>query len=134
MDPLTPFLVSPERIGWLVRWLSIDVFRLENIIQVPALILTGGIAWLLCRPVQRRISVWIRQLSEHQRLDWLVLHRVWLINRLVPLITPTAWVIGLWISVSVAEHTGWPDAVARVVMNLLLAWLVIRLAADLVPN
>ena len=53
MDPLLPSSVSPEQIGWLVHWLSSDVLRLANIIQVPALILTGGIAWLLCRPVQR---------------------------------------------------------------------------------
>jgi small-conductance mechanosensitive channel len=133
MDAIMPS-VSPEQLEWLVRWLFGTALRLANIIQVPALILTGGIAWLLCRPLQSWIIAWIQRLPEHQRLDWLVQHRAWLINRLVPLITPAAWVMGLWISVSVAERVGWPDTVARVTMNLLLAWLVIRLAADVVPN
>jgi small-conductance mechanosensitive channel len=44
------------------------------------------------------------------------------------------WAIGLWISVSVAEYGGWPHAVAQVAVNLLMAWLVIRLAAEMVPN
>jgi hypothetical protein len=30
---------------------------------------------------------------------------------LVPLITPVAWVIGLWVSVVVAERAGWPNLV-----------------------
>jgi small-conductance mechanosensitive channel len=34
----------------------------------------------------------------------------------------------------VAQQVGWPDAVAHIAINLVLAWLVIRLAADLVPN
>src|SRR5689334_23353646 len=134
MDAIMPSSITPEQLEWLVRWLFDSALRLANVIQAPALILTGGIAWLLCRPLQSWIIAWIRRLPEHQRLDWLVQHRAWLINRLVPLITPAAWVMGLWISVSVAERVGWPDTVARVTMNLLLAWLVIRLAADVVPN
>ena len=31
-------------------------FACANLIQIPAVILTGGIAWLVCRPLQR----WIR--------------------------------------------------------------------------
>jgi hypothetical protein len=54
-------------------------------------------------------------------------------DRLVPLITPVAWAIGLWIAVAVAERAGWPHAVTQTAVNLLLAWLVIRLAAALVP-
>jgi hypothetical protein len=60
-------------------------------------------------------------------------HRSWVTERLVPLITPTSWAIGLWISVAVAERAGWPHLVTQTVFNLLVAWLVIRLAAALVP-
>jgi small-conductance mechanosensitive channel len=44
------------------------------------------------------------------------------------------WAIGLWISVSVAQYGDWPHAVAQIVLDLLLAWLVIRLAVEMVPN
>src|SRR3954453_5755981 len=134
MDAIVPSSISPEQIMLVVRWLFGGALQLANIIQAPALILTAGVAWLLCRPVQNAIVNRIRKLPERQRLDWVVQHQAWLTQRLVPLLTPTAWAVGLWVSVFIAKRTGWPDAVARVTMNLLLAWLVIRLAADIVPN
>ena len=104
-----------------------------NIIQVPALVLTAAIAWLLCRPLRAWLTGWLNRVHVNH-LDWLEQHRSWVIDRLIPLVTPIAWVAGLWISVSVAQQVGWPHAVAHIAINLVLAWLVIRLAADLVPN
>jgi small-conductance mechanosensitive channel len=116
------------------RWLFGDALSLVNLIQVPALILTGAIAWLLCHPVRGWIIAWVGRVPERQRFEWLAHRRAWVGDRLVPLVTPTAWVVGLWLSVTVAERAGWPHAVAQIAMNLLLAWLVIRVAADVVPN
>jgi len=132
VDSMSPGSFSLDQLRWISHWLFGDALQMANIIQIPALIITGGIAWLLCRPVQGWITDRISRQPNHHQLD--VLHRPWIIQRLVPLITPATWVFGLWIAIAVAERTGWPDAVARVAMNLLLAWLVIRLAADVVPN
>ena len=77
---------------------------------------------------------WADRHPDRHHLDWLVQHRPLATRRLVPLIAPAVWAIGLWISVSVAEYGGWPHAVAQVAVNLLMAWLVIRLAAEMVPN
>src|SRR6202045_4859879 len=117
----------------LERHLLDEIFVFANLIQIPAVILTGGVAWLVCRPIRRWVKLWVERVPEHHHLDWVVSHRSWVTDRLVPLITPVAWAIGLWISVAVAEHTGWPRAVTQTAVNLLLAWLVIRLAAALVP-
>jgi small-conductance mechanosensitive channel len=116
------------------QWLFGDVLGWANIIQIPALVLTAGIAWLLCRPVRAWLTGRLNRVREGHHLDWLEQHRSWVIDRLIPLVTPIAWVTGLWISVTVAGQVGWPHAVAQVAMNLVLAWLVIRLAADVVPN
>jgi small-conductance mechanosensitive channel len=118
----------------LVRWLFGDALSWANIAQIPALFLTGGVAWVLCHPVRTRITAWADRHPDHHHLDWLVHRRPIATRRLVPLITPAVWAIGLWISVAVAEYGGWPHAVAQVAVNLLLAWLVIRLAAEMVPN
>jgi hypothetical protein len=110
-----------------------DILVFANLIQIPAVILTGGVASLVCRPIRRWIAAWIERVPEGHHLDWIVHHRPWATERLVPLITPTAWAIGLWISVAVAERAGWPHLVTQTAVNLLVAWLVIRLAAALVP-
>jgi hypothetical protein len=127
-------LPSLDQVEQLLHWLFGDALSWANIVQFPALLLTGGVAWLLCHPVRARITAWIDRLPDRHRLDWLVQHRPVAIKRLVPLITPAVWATGLWISVSVAEYRGWPHAVAQVAVNLLVAWLVIRLAAEMVPN
>jgi len=117
----------------LEKHLLDDVLIFANLIQIPAVILTGGVAWLVYRPIRRWTTSWVERVPEHHHLDWVVSHRSWVTDRLVPLITPIVWVIGLWISVAIAERAGWPDAVTQTAVNLLLAWLVIRLAAALVP-
>ena len=127
-------LLSFGQTEQLARWLFGDALSLANIAQIPALFLTGAVAWLLCHPVRAHIVAWIDRHPDHHRLDWLVLHRPLATERLVPLITPTVWAIGLWISVSVAQYGDWPHAVVRIALDLLMAWLVIRLAVEMVPN
>jgi small-conductance mechanosensitive channel len=117
----------------LERHLVGHIFVLPNLIQIPAVLLTGALAWLICRPI-RRWSVRHLELIHGPHLGWIVQHRRWLIERVVPLATPAAWAIGLWIAVAVAERGGWPHEVTETAVSLLIAWLVIRLAADVVPN
>ena len=117
----------------LEKHLLDEILVFANLVQIPAVILTGGVAWLVCRPIRRWATAWIERVPEHHHLDWIVHHRSWVTDQLVPLITPTAWAIGLWISVVVAERAGWPHLVTQIAVSLLVAWLVIRLAAALVP-
>ncbi|HEX2136441.1 MAG TPA: mechanosensitive ion channel domain-containing protein, partial [Microvirga sp.] len=116
----------------LIAWLVADVLTMANLVQVPALALTGGLAWLVARPVRHWICQWVSQ--EFGRSDEWASRRDWIINRIVPLTTPAIWAVGLWIAVELAERRAWPHDVARVAVNLLLAWLGIRLVADLVPS
>jgi small-conductance mechanosensitive channel len=127
-------LLSFGQIEQLARWLFGDALSWAKIVQVPALFLTGAVAWLLCHPVRAHVAAWIGRHPDHHRLDWLILHRPLVTERLVPLITPMVWAIGLWISISVAEYGDWPHAVAQIALDLLLAWLVIRVAVEMVPN
>jgi small-conductance mechanosensitive channel len=115
------------------RLLLDEILVFANLIQIPAVILTGAVAWLVCRPIRLWAVAWIERVPEHHHLDWIVHHRSWVTDRLVPLITPAAWAIGLWISVVVAERARWPNLVTQTAVSLLVAWLVIRLAAALVP-
>jgi small-conductance mechanosensitive channel len=105
-----------------------------NLIQIPAVILAGAAAWVLTRPLQHSFAGWVnRQWPASLHLDWLERHRDWLVGTVAPLIPLACWMLGLWLSIAVAQVLGWPHDVARIATNLLLAWLVIRLASDLIP-
>ena len=119
-----------EQLG---QYLFGNVLVLVNLIQIPAVILTGAAAWVVCRPVQRRAKLWVEQVPEHRHLDLIARHRPWIRDRLIPLITPLAWAIGLWIAILIAREQGWPLLVTQTTVNLLAAWLVIRVASDLIP-
>src|SRR5215469_6651281 len=78
----------------LERHLLDEILVFANLIQIPAVILTGVVAWLVCRPIRGLAVAWIRRVPENHHLDWIVHHRSWVTDRLVPLITPTAWPSG----------------------------------------
>jgi hypothetical protein len=61
----------------LERHLLDEILVFANLIQIPAVILTGGVAWLVCRPLRRRVRGWVERVPEHHHLDWVVSHRSW---------------------------------------------------------
>jgi small-conductance mechanosensitive channel len=117
----------------LMAWLLADIVTFANLVQVPAVALTGAAAWLVSRPLRRQIAEWARN-SANPHLDRIARYQSWIVDRLVPLIAPALWGAGLWVAVAAAQYFSWPHDVARIAANLLLAWLVIRLAADFVPS
>ena len=117
----------------VIAWFLADILTSANLAQLPALALTGALAWVLARPLRRWTCQWIsHELADSSR-EW-ASRRDWIINRIVPLIAPAIWALGLWLAVEVAERRAWPHDIARVAVNLLVAWLAIRLIADLVPS
>ncbi|WP_158554743.1 mechanosensitive ion channel family protein [Methylovirgula sp. 4M-Z18] len=116
----------------LQPWLVQDVFTLINLVQIPAVLLTGAVTWLITRPLHKYAVDWVGNVSAGQRLDWIALHQEWLVHRLVPLLAPVAWIAGLAVSLALAEAFDWPSGIIRICINLLAAWLIIRLAADFV--
>ncbi len=133
MEPSSVWQIIVQRAQVLETRLLQDVLVFTNLVQIPAVILTGSIAWLICHPVRQWVTRWVERVAEHNHWDWVSHHRDWITERLLPLLTPTAWVIGLWVAVALANRLGWPHDAADITISLLLAWLVIRLAADLVP-
>jgi small-conductance mechanosensitive channel len=134
IDALEVPSLSLGKTEQFASWLLGDVLGWANVIQIPALVLTAGVAWLLCRPIRAWLTARVTLVQKGHHLDWLEHHRDWAIDRLIPLTTPIAWVTGLWISVSIAQQIGWPHAVAQIAISLVMTWLVIRLVADVVPN
>ena len=117
-----------------LAWVWSDVVTAVNLVQIPAVALTGLVAWILSRPLRLWLCRLVAENTASAESDDLRRHRDWLIQHLIPLITPAFWALGIWIAVAVAGRLGWPHDVARVALNLLVAWLCIRAVADLMPS
>lgn len=128
------FSVAQARLEQLAAWLLAEILTAPNLVQLPAVALTGAVAWLVTRPLRRLVCGWAERAAAAHPEGWWARRGAWVTDRLVPLIAPAAWATGLWIAVTAAQRFGWPSDVARIAANLLSAWLVIRLAADLVPH
>ena len=118
-----------------LQWLS-DALVFTNLIQIPAVIVTGAVAWLFARTFQRELAGWAERVSAEGRegqTDWIGRHRAGIANLARPLLAPLIWLAGLWLAIVFGRSMGWPIGITRVAANLLAAWLVIRIAADLVP-
>ena len=48
----------------LERHLLDEILVFANLIQIPAVILPGGVAWLVCRPIRGWAVAWIRRVPE----------------------------------------------------------------------
>lgn len=104
-----------------------------NLVQIPAVIMTGGVAWVLSHLPRRWLTLWLERLALHAHSHWQIQVRDWFMSRFVPLLGPAVWAAGLWIALIAADRFGWPHDVARITVNLLVAWLVIRVLSDFVP-
>jgi hypothetical protein len=53
----------------LEKHLLDEIMIFANLIQIPAVIVTGGVAWLVCRPIRGWAVAWIRRVPEGHHPD-----------------------------------------------------------------
>src|SRR5690348_9217551 len=71
MEVLSYSEASLARLQPLLTWLLADILTVANLVQIPAVALTGVVAWLVSRPLCRRINAWIAEVANvHQHLEW----------------------------------------------------------------
>ena len=128
MEPLDQAHALASVLEDIRTWLDSDVFTLQVLLQVPALLLTSAAAWLvaylsrdLCRRVLRSVAVDSMQEAFFERA-------------VLPLTFPAFWCFGLVAAVLVAREIGWPFQLADITFTLVLVWLFIRFAAALLPD
>lgn len=131
MDPL---FAGNELTAWFAAiktWLLGDVFTPINIVytamQIPALVGSGFGAWWVHDFVYPLLVDRIKQtqIEDYWKSALIILSS---------LIFPVLWVAGLWLSSTVASSFGWPHHIIWIGINLLVAWIVIRLFVILVRD
>jgi len=108
-------------------WTQDNIFVLSAGTQALVVLVAFLVAWLLAE----KCRAWLdtpSQMSWYERFGRPVA------TALVPLTLPVLWLIGQWFSVFAAEYANWPHHLIKIVVSLLTAWVVIRLAATLIRN
>ncbi len=112
----------------LEHWLLTRVLVWSTLIQAAAILAAIGIGLLLARPLRLRLAAF----AARQGLDAPALRNLaaaaWSIARAAVALAV------LLLCYAVAARLGWPAALLTTAMNLLAAWIVIRLATRLIRN
>ncbi len=134
MEPISFIDAGLARLEAALAWLAANVVTSANLVQLPAVALTGVAAWFVARPLRIRLARYVRTAGDLTPATWLGARRGALADRLPPLLMPALWTFGLWVALAIADRFDWPSDVTRIAANLLLAWLCIRLVAEFVPH
>jgi small-conductance mechanosensitive channel len=111
----------------LSRWFVEDVLVLSTLGQVAVI----ALAFLAALPVAPGLRRWIERLGKTKRMEKGGIQAARVI---APLALPIVWLILQWTSVIVANQAGWPHQLIQITVSLLTAWVVIRLASQLVQD
>ncbi len=108
-------------------WLTQNVFVLSNFVQV----LVVAAAFLAARFAAPSIRRWIEGLARRPRLEKGARQ---LARITAPLAVPLLWLVIQWISVVIAVRAEAPYHLIQIAVSLLTAWVIIRLASQLVSD
>lgn len=128
---MEPIVNADRLLAWFLTvrdFLQGYIFTNENLLQMPAVLLTLFFGWLVAHvldPLLRTVAAKVA-VDEYQEAFY--------VNHIVPLAFPAFWVIALWVSILIAEQFGWPAHLVRIGLTLAGAWLLIRFASALIPN
>jgi len=111
----------------LVRWFTENVLVLATLGQVAVI----AVAFLAALPIAPALRRWIERLG---RTKWLARGGARATRVIAPLALPIVWLILQWLTVLVAGQAGWSHQIVQITVSLLTAWVVIRLASQLVRD
>lgn len=110
-------------------WLLVNVFSLALLFQLLAMAATFGAAYL----IGPRLGEAVRRRDRARWIDQQVTARKF-VDLVADLALPITWAILQWTLVVIAVRAGWSPYVMKVVVSLLNAWIVIRLASGLIRD
>jgi small-conductance mechanosensitive channel len=124
-------ITDPQKIEMLIHniieWIDVNVLVLSSVIQAIIIVTAFVIAWAGAS----RLS---QLLNRDWGFDWYTRFGAPITRAIAPLSLSVIWIILQWFSVLAAENAKWPNHLIKVVVSLLTAWIVIRLAATLIRN
>lgn len=111
----------------IVEWVRQDVLTIDTLGQAVVV----AVAFLVSSLLAPRLRTWIERIGKNKRLERGALPAA---RVLAPLARPIIWLVLQWVSVVVASQAEWPHQLIQIAVSLLTAWIVIRLASQLVRD
>ncbi len=122
-------LIAIENLRMQVEhWLLTEAFVWSTLAQVIAAVA----AFILARVVARRAALALKAFIATRKMTERLLRAF--VNAIISVVFPSVAIALLGLCIAVAATVGWPYAVLAPVVNLLAAWIVIRLASRLIHN
>ena len=112
----------------LEHWLLTRVLVWTTLLQAAAILAAIGLAWLLARPLRLRLAAFAARQGFDAPAVRSLAAAAWSIAR------SAIALILLVVCYGVAVRLGWPTALLTTAINLIGAWIVIRLATRLIRN
>ncbi|MBC8337912.1 MAG: mechanosensitive ion channel [Rhodospirillales bacterium] len=115
------------RIAEITAWSRANIFVLSAVIQFAVI----AAAFVIAKLSAERFS---RLLEKGMDTLWYNRFVRPATEVLAPLSLPVVWLVLQWFSVVAAHNAGWANHVIRIVVSLLTAWIIIRLASTLIRH
>ncbi len=124
-------ITDPQKVEmWLlqiVEWLDLNVLVLSTLVQAFVVIGAFLVAWAG--------ASWLENFHKKEwDSDWYNRFGVPVVEVLAPLQLPVLWLLLQWFTIFAAKNAKWPHHLIEIVVSLLTAWIVIRLAATVIRN
>ena len=111
----------------ILVWVQANILVLSTAIQFAVIATAFMIAWIGAGRFQR----WLEKGWDY---PWYERFGRPVAQALSPLSLPVLWLTLQWFSVFAAENAGWPNHLIEIVVSLLTAWVIIRLASTMIRN
>ena len=108
-------------------WAQDNIFVLGAAIQFAVILFAFVVAWASAPALRKGLETPID-------VSWYARFGKPVAEALSPLAMPVVWLVVQWFSVMAAEYAKWPHHVISVVVSLLTAWVVIRLATEVIRD
>jgi Small-conductance mechanosensitive channel len=110
------------------HWLLTELLVWSTLIQLFVVFACFAIAYLASRPLQERLSAIVTRFRWREK----TLHTFAAVARSLAL--PIIAFLMLWAAIGVATAVGWPHLLLNTSVNLVGAWIVIRLTSGLIQQ
>ncbi len=114
--------------GQLLNWANINLFNINMLVQISAILLTFIVALIVNKIIRPKIDNSLKTVASKGK------KRQRIIEILHIVLLPIVWVLLQWLVNVIFAQLGYKHDLLRITASLLNAWIVIRVFVSLVPT